>query len=334
MDKPGLYLPFAHDLTVLMREVGGTRSMAWLNPSDVAQFVDPHGMSSSTEVAGEKDTSSSIGTSKGNNIPRSSERSQNKVLIGVGSNALEMHEWPLWALELPPHVNAADLEGSGEFLPWRKALLHLKSETDKTMLITARSLLLHQKTWKFCPRCGSPLESHEGGSSRHCRSPTCSEYMAWYPRVDPVIITLITHEGSCLLARQRTYTPGMYTCVAGFLESGETLEECVQREVYEEVGLHIKSDSVHYVLSQPWPTAVASNLMLGCWASVTNRNFMLDQLELEDAKWFTKEEVSLLLSGQDIPNGSGLDGNKPIKLSVPGLETTANKLLQHWVNHA
>jgi len=259
-------------------------------------------------------------------IARRVINSYDKVLIGIGS--VPHDSWPLWGIRLP-FVNAADVRGAGSFFSWRNTLMTLNNDTDSMIYLIGRSYLLHHKTWIFCPRCASKLESHEAGASRRC--PKCpSNDMPWYPRVDPVVITLITHMDSCLLVRQPKHEPGVYTCVAGFLESGETLEECIQREVQEEVGIKVSLSSIRYVVSQPWPTEVGSNLMLGCLTCVPNREFKVDRYELEDAIWFTKEEIRDMLNRHKDKRENVTQSSK-FKYNVPGPFTTSHKLMQHWV---
>jgi NAD+ diphosphatase len=151
------------------------------------------------------------------------------------------------------------------------------------------------------------------GRFMNCK--TCEK--DFYPRVDPVIITLLIHQDSCLLCRLPTSPKRRYSCVAGFLEPGESIEDCVRREASEEVGVNVIS--VKYILSDPWPTEMGSNLMIGCLSEVDSKNFTINKLELEDAKWFSKKEINTYLT----------------KLSdeyiLPEHYTTANKLLSGWL---
>jgi len=243
-----------------------------------------------------------------------------KVLIGSGQ--LEDKKRLLWGIEIP---NVMDNQMRSNFLPWREALAVLNTDEIKLFLI-GRNLLLHQRSFTYCPRCGNQLEYHESGHSRECIA--CkSKYMAWYPRIDPCIITLITHVNNkqCLLVRHPKHSPGIYTCVAGFLESGETIEECVSREVFEEVGLLPQKNSLRYSFSQPWPTDIGQNIMMGYTVSVKDKNFILDKQELEDARWFTREEVKEMVTISEqcysVPN---------TEIKVPSPWTSSFRLIKNW----
>jgi len=177
--------------------------------------------------------------------------------------------------------------------------------------------MLHQTTWLFCPHCANKLEQTEAGLGKKCVS--C--LTQWFPRVDPVIITMITHGDSCLLCRLPSWAKRRYSCVAGFLESGETIEKCVQREVLEEVGISLSLERIKYVRSEPWPTEIASNLMIGCWATTDTTEFKILEPEIEDARWFKKSEIVEMMNGNQIN----------LSFFLPGPWTTAYKLLQHWI---
>ncbi|MGE5563206.1 MAG: NAD(+) diphosphatase [Bacillota bacterium] len=143
----------------------------------------------------------------------------------------------------------------------------------------------------FCANCGSPTRIVRGGWSRAC--PECSA--EHYPRVDPVVIMLAEHEGSLLLGRQPHYPPRRYSALAGFVEAGETIEDAVARELKEEAGISVAG--VTYVASQPWP--FPSSLMIGCTACASARELEIDRAELEDACWFTRDEVAAAVSDPD-----------------------------------
>ena len=144
---------------------------------------------------------------------------------------------------------------------------------------------------RFCANCGKPTEIVRGGWSRSC--PSCGA--EHYPRVDPVVIMLAEHQGSLLLGRQPQYPPGRYSALAGFVEAGETIEAAVARELKEEAGIDVAD--VKYMASQPWP--FPSSLMIGCWAKAAGRELTVDMAELEDARWFTRDEVASALANPD-----------------------------------
>lgn len=144
---------------------------------------------------------------------------------------------------------------------------------------------------RFCATCGSPTTIVRGGWSRACAS--CG--VEHYPRVDPVVIMLAEHDGSLLLGRQPQYPPRRYSALAGFVEAGETIEDAVARELKEEAGIDVCE--VTYVASQPWP--FPSSLMIGCHARALAPELTIDTAELEDARWFSREEVAAAIADPD-----------------------------------
>lgn len=151
----------------------------------------------------------------------------------------------------------------------------------------AKSLLDWHAHHAFCSTCGKPTVIGDGGGKRVC--PACRR--EHFPRVDPVAITLVRRDGRCLLARQTRFTPNLYSALAGFIEPGESLEEAARREIAEEAGIRV--GRVHYHSSQPWP--FPSTLMIGCIGEGLNDEITLDMTELEDARWFTRDEAALML---------------------------------------
>ncbi len=162
---------------------------------------------------------------------------------------------------------------------------------EAAILAQARSLTDWHQRHRFCAQCGSPTQLAEAGYSRHCTSEACKAQH--FPRTDPVVIMLAvrrderTGEDMVLLGRQSRFPPGMYSALAGFMEPGETIEEAVRREILEESG--IKTGDVRYVACQPWP--FPSSLMIGCIAEATSSAITVDPTELEEARWFSRDEV-------------------------------------------
>jgi NAD+ diphosphatase len=148
------------------------------------------------------------------------------------------------------------------------------------------------RTTRFCPVCGAPTEAVETERAKRCTS--CG-YLQ-YPRVSPCIIVLIYRPGQLLLTRQATWTPNMYSLVAGFVEAGESLEQCLRREILEEVGVEV--DQVEYLGSQPWP--FPHQLMVGFRARYASGEVQVDPAELEDARWFDIDALPTLSSPQSI----------------------------------
>jgi NAD+ diphosphatase len=163
----------------------------------------------------------------------------------------------------------------------------------------------------FCANCGQPTRPASGGWKRVCDACRAEHF----PRTDPVTIMLIHRGNKCLLARQPRFPPGMHSCIAGFVEPGETIEDAVRRETGEEAGLIV--GEVRYIASQPWP--FPSSIMIGCLGEALNDDITLDRSELEDGRWFTRDEVRLILAGQH-PDGVVC----PPKMAI------ANTLMRVW----
>ena len=178
-------------------------------------------------------------------------------------------------------------------------------------LSQAKSLLYWHKHNTFCANCGEATRISVGGSRRECDK--CKRHH--FPRLEPVVIMLVTDGDRCLLGRQERFPLGMYSCLAGFAEIGETLEDAVRRETMEEAGLTI--GRVDYYASQPWP--FPSSLMIGCMAEALSSDIVVDRTELEDARWFSRDETRLMLS-KSHPDGLAC----PPKLAI------ANLLMSAW----
>lgn len=187
---------------------------------------------------------------------------------------------------LPSNIKAIDLRSL--------ASQALVTPDEFGMLSYARSMLNWHATHRFCANCGTETSMGGGGDRRKCES--CNR--EHFPRTDPVII-IVVHDGDrCLLGRSAHFVEGMYSALAGFMEPGETIEGAARREVLEESG--IKVGKVSYELSQPWP--FVSSLMIGLLGEALNSNIEIDPHELQDARWFTREEAQSLLDGTH-PNG-------------------------------
>ena len=155
------------------------------------------------------------------------------------------------------------------------------------LLAQARSLIQWHERRNFCSNCGGRLTMADAGYRRHCAG--CG--MDHFPRTDPVVIMAVRHEGRILLGRQSAWKPGMYSALAGFVEPGETIEDAARREVFEESGVRV--GPVRYVTSQPWP--FLSNLMIGLIGEATSAEITRDEKELEDVRWFSREEARMMM---------------------------------------
>jgi NAD+ diphosphatase len=183
---------------------------------------------------------------------------------------------------------------------------------DLASLAHARSYLHWHAANRYCGRCGEKLVMNRGGVSRSC--PACD--VETFPRLDPVVIMLAIDGDRCLLGRQARFAPGMYSALAGFMEPGETIEEAVRRETKEEAG--IKIGRVAYHSSQAWP--FPSSLMIGCHAEALTTEVVRDAAELEDCRWFDREEVRIMLSGT---HPAGLQAPFPMAIAHHLIKTFA-----------
>lgn len=173
------------------------------------------------------------------------------------------------------------------------AAMGMLSPTDLAIYGGARSLVDWHARHRFCARCGHGTKLAKGGWQRNCTNAACNG--EHFPRVDPVTIMTVECDGELLLGRQPRFPPRRYSALAGFVEPGESLEGAVCREVLEEAG--ITARSVEYVASQPWP--FPSSLMIGCHAYTDDKTITIDTTELDDARWFTREEVAHAMTGAE-----------------------------------
>jgi NAD+ diphosphatase len=176
------------------------------------------------------------------------------------------------------------LAGSGELKDLRFVGATLPAE-HAALAAYARALLHWHTRQRHCGVCGQPTAARDGGHLRVCKNEACGTQH--FPRTDPAVIMLVRNGDACLLGRQRNWPRGMYSTLAGFVEPGETIEEAVVREVAEEAGIMVHD--VRYFRSQPWP--FPASLMLGFTARATSREIRLGDDELEDARWFTRDEI-------------------------------------------
>ena len=191
---------------------------------------------------------------------------------------------------------AVDLEGDGVphtvIEEWRDAVLPLMGLHGRvddlrwTLAGRAVQLVEWERTHRFCGRCATPTEPAPADRARRC--PSCG--MLAFPRLAPAVITLIERDGEALLARNATFPGAMYSCIAGFVEPGETLEEAVQREVREEVGVEL--DDVRYSSSQPWP--FPHSLMIGFEATWASGDIEVDGTEIVDANWYRADNLPMV----------------------------------------
>lgn len=237
--------------------------------------------------------------------------SDEPVFLGLDGEA------PVWAVELTGDADptAGPLAGRGKFMDLRFAGPQL-SAADAGVGATAKALFEWRRKHRYCSVCGQPTGQADAGWKRIC--PSCKT--EHFPRTDPVAIMLPTYGEQCLLGRQAAWPKGRFSTLAGFMEPGESIEAACAREVMEEAGLEVVS--VRYHSSQPWP--FPTNLMIGLIAEVSGQDARPDQTELEEVRWFPREELRALLSG-DTSGWADIDG-----FGVPPPFAIAHQLMKAW----
>ncbi|XP_039624929.1 nucleoside diphosphate-linked moiety X motif 13 [Polypterus senegalus] len=244
---------------------------------------------------------------------------ETSVLIGCSQDSETQFALDLGILEM----NDLDHHFHGTFVELRKAFFLLRRQ-DIPLVFRSQALLRWHQTHQYCSQSGKPTERNRAGSQRICKS----NGNIYYPQMAPVVISLVSDGTRCLLARQKSFPKGMYSALAGFCDIGETVEETVRREVAEEVGLEI--ESLWYTGSQHWPFP-NSSLMIACHATVSaeKSQITVNDQELEDARWFTADEIKRALERKKLPREqeAGI-----IPFWVPPRTAIANQLIQEWIN--
>lgn len=187
----------------------------------------------------------------------------------------------------------------------------LLSHSDGALMAYARGMMHWHLAHLHCGRCGHPTEPRQAGHVRYCANADCAAPV--FPRTDPAVIMLIHHGDHILLGRQAAWPPGRHSVLAGFVEPGESLEDAVAREIYEEVGVRV--GEVRYHSSQPWP--FPASLMLGFTAGATTRDICRHDGELESARWYGRAE--LLASPEDA------------SFRLPRRDSIARRLVDDWL---
>ena len=216
----------------------------------------------------------------------------------------------LFAIDLGKDEPSPVFDG-GEFVDMRAAAFVLPKR-DTAIAGLAKALLDWHDRHRFCPNCGHATEIKDGGYRRVC--PHCGA--EHFPRTDPVVIMLPIFGDACLVGRNARFVNGLFSAFAGFVEPGETMEEAVRRELKEEAAL--KVGAVRYHKSQPWP--FPSSLMLGCYAEALSQDFTIDDGEIVEARWVTKEQARQWL------NDEVMD-----EMRVPAPIAIAHHLIKDWV---
>jgi NAD+ diphosphatase len=267
------------------------------------------------------------------------------VLLGLGPASDSLSPQWVFALNISSAFSddataiaalaaASDLSASSTLaFTATRALLSTIGGAELAVVGQATALLEWNRTTRFCGACGSPTVSIECGLKRQCSKAECRSRL--YPRTDPVAIALVIDvaSGRALLGRSKNFRANMYSTLAGFVEQGESLEEAVRREVSEEAG--IACGRCIYHSSQPWPIGRGggNELMVGFIVEALSVDIAVDPNELEDARWFTRDEVRAASqwtgasAAAAAPESSGI-----MPFSIPGSYAIAHHLIQHWLD--
>ena len=231
------------------------------------------------------------------------------------------NETPLFATDVS--IGNVDqfkkINGEYEFIDLREAGWLLNAQ-EAALLAYARGLLYWHRHSAYCSTCGSPAQSQHGGHLRLCSNEQCARLA--FPRTDPAVIMLIEQRpasgpAKCLLARNARFAARMMSTLAGFVDPSESLEETVIREVYEETGIRV--DRVSYQASQPWP--FPSSIMLGFRAQAINTDIQIDGVEIEEAQWFSADELKEF----------GEWGDESDDYCLPRKDSIARFLIESWI---
>ena len=227
------------------------------------------------------------------------------ILLGMDENGPR--------LGVPVNIEQEAVSEPYELYDFRK-LLYSSAVTQQESAAIAQggSVLYWNSVNQYCGKCGSKSEAKIGGYRRDCAN--CSHNI--FPRTDPVVIMLAIRGNKCLLGRSPHFPQGWYSTLAGFVEPGETMEDAVRRETFEESG--IKISKVKYYASQPWP--FPHSLMIGVHCEAISDEIHMDANELEDCRWFTRDEVKLMIEEKH-PNG----------FCCPPSKAVASALIRAWV---
>ncbi|HEY1856134.1 NAD(+) diphosphatase [Acidocella sp.] len=217
---------------------------------------------------------------------------------------------PVFAADLSalddPHI----LYGTSFAFTDMRSLTALLPTDDATILATARAMLHWRAQTKFCAHCGAPTVPVRGGYVLKCTAQGTEHF----PRSDPAVIMLVTKGKRVLLGQSHKFPieRNMYSTLAGFVEPGESLEDSVRREVFEEVGVRVGAVSYHS--SQPWP--FPASLMLGYHAEALTEEIVLETDEMRDARWYTREE---------------LENHRDLGFNLPRHDSIARRLIEDWM---
>ncbi len=217
---------------------------------------------------------------------------------------------PVFTVDLSDAEDPAPLlpRGAGEFTDLR-AVPGLLAPDDASILAHARGLMHWRSRHLFCGVCGAACEPRQAGHVMGCTGCAAQHF----PRTDPAVIMLVTLGDRALLGHSTRFPSSrMYSTLAGFVEPGESLEEAVAREVFEESGIRV--GAVHYHSSQPWP--FPASIMLGFYAEALTEEITIDPAEITDARWFSRDQMR---------NCADHD------FALPRSDSIASRLIDDWI---
>ncbi|XP_066931605.1 NAD-capped RNA hydrolase NUDT12-like isoform X1 [Clytia hemisphaerica] len=197
-------------------------------------------------------------------------------------------------------------------------------DKDSGLVSQAQSMFQWHDRYRFCPTCGSKMFIEEAGYKKTCLVETCRSnkgvHNTCYPRTDPTVIMIVISQNGrkCLLGRKRGWPKRMFSCLAGFMEPGESVEDAVKRETLEESGVTVSN--VCYHSSQPWP--FPGSLMIGCQATAQTEDIVVNEEEMDDVRWFDHVTVTRALKGMSE------------ELILGPKQTIAHQLIKHWVENS
>jgi NAD+ diphosphatase len=226
------------------------------------------------------------------------------LLDGAGRFALGLDPVTMEALRTRGDLEITDLRSI--------AVRGLIEPEHLAPIAEGKALLNWHARHRFCSHCGAATQAVDGGWRRDCAACKAQHF----PRTDPVVIMLAVAGDRCVLGRSYRFVANSWSCLAGFVEPGETIEEAVRREVREEAG--IVCGRVNYFASQPWP--FPTSLMIGCHAETLSHEVVVDRDELEDARWFDRDEVAAMLARKH-----------PAGLITPPSIAIAYHIIRAWV---
>ena len=217
-------------------------------------------------------------------------------------------------IAVPARIDAETLAEPFKLYDFRSLLYSSSvSEAEAGAVAQGGALLHWHRTNRFCGKCGTASEMKIGGYRRDC--PQCGHTI--FPRTDPVVIMLAVDGERCLMGRSPHFPPGWFSTLAGFVEPGETIEDAVRRETFEESGIKVRR--VRYHASQPWP--FPHSLMIGVHCEAVSTEIARDEAELEDCRWFTREDVALMVRDEH-PQG----------FKCPPTRAIAHTLIRAWLD--